>query len=106
MSYLHFLDFFYARGLLNQNLQETQRLFSSQIGHPIFAATISYNKYCFLRSMIVSDDAASRSERWKTDRFAAFRDIFEKFSNNCAKKMSPDDFLATDETLYPTRGGV
>ena len=103
---LAFFGFFYARGLLKQNLQETQRLFNSQIGHPIFAATMSYNRYCFLRSMIVFDDAASRSERWKTDRFAAFRDIFEKFNNNCAKNMAPDDFLAIDETLYPTRGGV
>ena len=83
---LAFFGFFYARGLLKQNLQETQRLFNSQIGHPIFAATMSYNRYCFLRSTIVFDDAASRSERWKTDRFAEFRDIFEKFNNNCAKK--------------------
>ena len=44
--------------------------------------------------MIVFDDATSRSERWKTDRFAAFRDVLEKFNNNCAKNMSPDDFLA------------
>ena len=83
--------FFYATGLLKQNLQETQR-FNSQIGHPIFAATMSYNRYCSLRSMIAFDDAASRSERWKTDRFAAFRDIFEKLNNNCAKNMAPDDF--------------
>ena len=86
MSYLHFLDFFNARGLLKQNLQETQRLFNSQIGHLIFAATMSYKRYCFLRFMIVFYDAASRFERSKTDRFAAFRDIFEKLNNNCAKK--------------------
>ena len=56
--------------------------------------------------MIVFDDVASRSERCKTDRFAAFRDIFEKFNNNCARNMAPDDFLAIDETLYPTQGSV
>ena len=103
---LAFFGFFYARGLLKQNLQETQRLFNSQIGHVIFAATMSYKRYCFLRSMIAFDDAASRSERWKTDRFAAFRDILEKFNNNYVKNMAPDDFLAIDETLYSTRGGV
>ena len=75
------------------------------MGHPIFAATMSYNRHCFLRSMIVFDDAA-RPEGWKTGRFAAFRDIFENFSNNCAKNMAPDDFLAIDETLCPTRGVV
>ena len=56
--------------------------------------------------MIVFDDAANRSERWKTDRFAAFRHIFEKFNGNCAKNMAPDDFLAIDGRLYPTRGAV
>ena len=56
--------------------------------------------------MIVFDDAASRSKHWKTDRFAAFCDMFERFNNNCAKNMAPDDFLAIDETLYPTRDGV
>ena len=56
--------------------------------------------------MIVFDDAASRSEQWKTDRFTAFRDIFEKFNSNCAKNMAPDDFSAIEETLYQTRGGV
>ena len=106
MSYLHFLGFFYARGLLKRDLQETQRLFNSQIGHPIFAATMIYNRYCFLRSMIVFDDVARRSERWKTDRFAAFRDLFEKVNNNCVKNMAPDDFLAINETLYATQGGV
>ena len=60
---LAFFGFFYATGLLKQNLQETRRLFNSQIGHTIFAATMSYNRYCFLRSMIVFDDAAGRSDR-------------------------------------------
>ena len=91
---LAFFGFFYARGLLKQNLQETQRLFNS---HPIFAATMSYNRYCFLRSMIVFYDVA-RPKLWKTGRFAAFRDIFENFNNNCAKNIAPDDFLAIDET--------
>ena len=100
---LAFYGIFYARALLKQNLQETQRLFNSQIGPAIFAATMSYNGYCFSRSKIVFDDATIRSERWKTDRFAAFRDIFEKFNNNCAKNMAPDDFLAINETLSNTR---
>ena len=56
--------------------------------------------------MIVFDDAASRYERWKANRFTAFRDIFEKFNNNCAKNMALDDFLAIDGTLYQTQGGA
>ena len=39
-------------------------------------------------------------------QFAAFREIFEEFNKGCAKNMSPDDYIATSETLYPTRGGI
>ena len=56
--------------------------------------------------MISFDDANTRQERWRTDRFAAFRKIFEEFNKCCATKMSPDDYIAIDETLYRTRGGI
>ena len=54
--------------------------------------------------MISFDDANTWQERWQTDRFAAFRDIFEEFNKCCTKIMSPDNYIAIDETLYPTRG--
>ena len=45
-----------------------------------------------------------RQEWWRTDRFAAFREIFEEF-NKCCAKMSADDYIVIHET-YPTRGGI
>ena len=50
------------------------------------------------------DDAISRGDRWRNDRFAAFRDVFEKFFHNCSKVMDPDDYLGVNEILYPTKG--
>ena len=32
--------------------------------------------------------------------------IFEEFNKCCAKNMSPDDYIAIDKTLCPTRGGI
>ena len=51
------------------------------------------------------DDANTRQERWGTDRSAAFREIFEEFNKYCAKNVSPDDYIAIEETLHPPRGG-
>ena len=76
------------------------------VGHPIFSASMSFNRLVFIKAMISSDYANTRQERWRSDRFAAFREIFEEVNKCCAKNMSPDDYIAIDETLYPTRGGI
>ena len=103
---LAFFGISYARGLLGQNFLKLRRLFSVDVGHPIFSASMSFNRLVFIKAMISFDDANTRQERWRTDRFAAFREIFEEFNKCCAKNMSPDDYIAIDETLYPTRGGI
>ena len=67
---------------------------------------MSFNRLVFIKAMISFDCANVRQEQWQTDRFAAFREIFEEFNKCCAKNMSPRDYIAIDETLYPTRGGI
>ena len=103
---LAFFGISYARGLLGQNFLKLRRLFSVDVGHPIFSASMSFNRLVFIKAMISFDDANTRQETWQTDRFAAFREIFEEFNKCCTKNMSPDDYIAIDETLYPTRGGI
>ena len=76
------------------------------VGHPIVSASMSFNRLVFIKAMISFDDANTRQETWQKDRFAAFREIFEEFNKCCTKNMSPDDYIAIDETLYPTRGGI
>ena len=95
----------YSRGLLGQNSLKL-RLFSVDVGHPIFSESMIFNRLVFIKAMISFDDANTRQERWQKDRFAAFREIFEEFNKCCAKNMSPDDYIAIDETLYRTRGGI
>ena len=42
----------------------------------------------------------------KENRFAAFREFFEGVNQARAANMTPDNLLAIDKTLYPTRGGI
>ena len=47
----------YARGLLGQNFLKLRLLFSLGIGHPIFSASISFNRLVFIKTMTSFDDA-------------------------------------------------
>ena len=101
-----FIGLVYARGLQGQNSVRTELLFSGNYGHPIFFATMSKNRFKFLFSKTSFDDFETRAERWKKGRFAAIRNIFEKFNNNYGKSIIPDDLLSIDETLYSMRNKV
>ena len=64
---------------------------------------MSANRFKFLLARLSFDDKLQRDSKWKTDRFAAMRDMLEAFNENCAKYMSLEEFCALDETLYSTR---
>ena len=98
-----FVGLKYARGLLKQNYSCFKNLFQEPIGHPIFGATMAEKRFQFLNKNICFDDKETRGKRFPTDRFAAVREIFEKFNSNCSKSLNPCGFLSLDETLYPCR---
>ena len=58
-----FLGISYVRGLLGQNFLKLRRLFSVDVGHPIFSAIMSFNRLVFIKAMISFDDANTRQER-------------------------------------------
>lgn len=96
----------YLRGLLSQNNHSTETLFNDKTGHPVFSATMGKNRFKFLMANVRFDDEDTRPERWNQDRFAAFRELFEMFNTQCARAVTPDDYLSLDETLYPMRNQV
>ena len=98
-----FMGLRYARALLNQNHYNIEYLFQDKVGHHIFGATMDRRRYNFLNNKITFDDMDTRKERFSHDRFAAFRDFFEKFNRFCADALQPEEFLSIDETLYPCR---
>ena len=107
-----FLDFFWyliCKGLAWTRFQDFLKLrwlFRLDVCHPTFSASMSFKRLFFIKAIISFDDASTRQERWWTDRFAAFREILEELNKCCTKNMSPDDYFATDEIFYPTRGGI
>ena len=100
-----FIGLLYYRGLLGLSKQSVKKLWGEN-GHPVFNATMSLKRFEFLNSKVSFDDKNTREERWKIDRFAAIRDIFEKFNSNCGKLIEPPQFIALDETLYPMRNKI
>ena len=46
---LAFFGISYARGLLGQNVLKLRRLFSVDDGHPIFSASMSFNRLVFIK---------------------------------------------------------
>ena len=101
-----YFGFGYARGLLNLQNLDKEKLFQPEKGHPIFRSIMSYNRHTFISAMLTLDDPSTRSTRFDTDRFAAYCKVFIMINQNFAKFMCPDAYLAIDETLYPTRGKI
>ena len=49
------------------------------------------------------DDKSTREERWKKDRFAAAREVFEHWNDNCGLALQMNEFVTIDECQYATR---
>ena len=104
-EFIAFLGLCYYRALWQQNKICIKRLYGDS-GPSIFGATMSRNRFGFLMKHLTFDDATTRQERWRKDRFAAFRHFFESFNRQCRQVLIPDDYLSLDETLYPMRTQV
>ena len=98
-----FVGLLYARGLLGQSMHHVRMLFSETCGHPVFSSVMSKHRFSFLLSVITFDDAEKRPEEWKTDRFAACREITNLFNDRMKTVLVPSEYLSIDETLYPMR---
>ena len=84
---LAFFGVSYAWALLGQNFRKLRRLSSVDVGHPIFSASMSFNRLVFIKVMISFDDANTQQERWRTDRFAAFREIYQELALKTCLQM-------------------
>lgn len=97
---LAYFGLMYMRGHFQWNYWELKRVWSS---HPLFSATMSLHRFWFLNHYLILDDRASRGERWKVDRFAAAREIYERWNDNCACALHIGEYCAIDECQYATR---
>ena len=96
---------------LSQSYFETQsnehqyHLASGKI-KDLFSASMLHSRFKFINCFITFDDKASRTECWKTDKFACIRELSELMNVGKAKCRYPSPILSVDETLYPYRGVI
>ena len=76
-----YLGFGYGRGLLNLQNMDEKKLFQSDLRHPIFRSTMSYNSHTFISAMRTFDDPTTRSARFGTDRFALINTCFDQWNS-------------------------
>ena len=101
-----FIGLLYLRAAFRLNLRETLEIWNHESSHDIFSSTMSYNRFQFIRKFITFDDKPTRNDRWKSDKFACLRELFEMMNEQNSKCRFPSPLLAVDETLYPYRGAI
>ena len=67
---------------------------------------MSMKRFQFICRFIEFDVREAHEERWKHDKFACMRYIFDKVNCKFAKDRNLSPFLAIDETLCPYRGQI
>ena len=79
----------------------TDRLFSNDI-HLVFGSIMSETVSDFSKATFVSTTHKKEQLR-QTDKFAAFREIWEIVNSTFSNHVAPSEYLSIDETLYPMR---
>ena len=67
---------------------------------------MSVNRFKFICRFNTFDGKTTCQDRWKNDKFACMREIFEAMNSRNASMRYPSALLALDETLYPYRGHI
>ena len=103
---LSVIGLMYLRGLYGLNKHDVHLLFCHDRGILIFGATMSRLRFLFIMRHFSFDDVNTREQRWKNDRFAALRQVFEMCNKNFGEALVPVDYISLDDTLYPARTQV
>lgn len=98
-----FIAIIYARGAYGCNDIDYDFLWNKTWGPPFFSETMSRNRFREIMKYLRFDLKSNRSQRLKTDKFAMFSDIWNKFIGNCATSYKPGENLVVDEQLYPCK---
>lgn len=101
-----YLGLLLYRGLAGQSKLRARYIFQDDFGNPVFGATMSRHRFSYIHAKITFEDQTVKENNYNSDKFAAFRTVYEKFNKHCHEYLVPDDLLAIDETLYPLRTRV
>ncbi|CAJ1074302.1 uncharacterized protein LOC125251123 [Xyrichtys novacula] len=73
---------------------------SANLGNPQIIATMSRNRFKDIMRHPCFDDRDTRSERTKTDKFAAISAMWSSFVTNCITSYNSGRHITTDEQLF------
>ena len=93
-----------ARGVLEKKNTPVKQLWSKEWGHPIFASTLSRNRFESIMKHLRFDNVSTRSERRrKSEKFCLISETWNAFIENCQKCYVPNLNLTIDEQLFPCK---
>ena len=98
------LAIIYRAGVDRDNFSDLLRLFHPTDSRPFYRAAMGINRFKQFIRFIRFDDFRSRAERQKSDRLAAFSDVWELFVSELKKHYIPDSDITIDEQLVGYRG--
>jgi hypothetical protein len=101
-----FLGLFYARGYFSWNYENYERIWDVSRSNSIFTATMGLTRFKQLLQFLTFDDKHTRDYRYKRDKLAAARKVFEIFNDNCGKYMMSSAYVTIDECLYSCRNQI
>ena len=101
-----YLGILYLRAAFRVNQMNSSTIWHHESLNDLFSATMSNSRFKSISRFITFDDKSSRADRWKTDKFACMRNLFEMMNIRNTKCRYPSPMLSIDETLYPYREAI
>ncbi|XP_023809492.1 piggyBac transposable element-derived protein 3-like [Oryzias latipes] len=76
---------------------------SANLGNPQIIRTMSRNRFQVIMRHLRFDDRSTRSDRAKTDKFAAISGVWGSFVTNCITSYNPGRHVIVGEQLFPSK---
>ncbi|XP_034039481.1 uncharacterized protein LOC117522186 [Thalassophryne amazonica] len=76
---------------------------SANLGNPHIIGIMAQNRFKDIMRHLRFDDRSTRSERAKTDRFAAISGVWRSFASKCITSYNPGRHITVDKQLYPSK---
>ena len=98
-----FIGLHFLAGSFKAHHRQARELWSERDGHPLFRATMSYERFAQLKGVLRFDDKLRRDTN---DKLAPVRQIVEIFNTRLQEVYTPGPFLVIDEMLIEFHGRV
>lgn len=99
-----FIGLLLLSGVYKSRNESTESLWDATTGRSIFRATMSLEKFKLISKVLRFDDKQTRQRRRETDKFAAIRELWDKWVEILPMLYNPEMYVTVDEQLVAFRG--